>query len=232
MVTDAFKGRIIPLADGSYFQYFEESNSDWIKNPEEFIKLKRELDNLNDKFSASFNVNNGNTKNISIFEVKRFVQDIDSGKINNEKSAIDRYLEYIYPDKKFIDTRNIIEKITVKKGKDKGIEETTNSYIVKKMFHDLVYALFGQIEPRLKEKLDTATGGYDEGMSMPPTRIKSPPSKKEPLITGEGLKIMTPSQLMTRLRILLAQKQAGNNSQKLNNEIKQTIYSLYKSKNL
>ena len=36
---------------------------------------------------------------------------------------------------------------------------------------------------------------------------------------------MTPSQLMTRLPILLAQKQAGNNSQKLNNEIRQIIYS-------
>ena len=36
---------------------------------------------------------------------------------------------------------------------------------------------------------------------------------------GKGLKIMTPNQLSTRLPILLAQKKAGNNSQKLNNEI-------------
>ena len=43
---------------------------------------------------------------------------------------------------------------------------------------------------------------------------------------------MTPSQLMTRLPILLAQKQAGHNSQKLNNEIRQIIYSLHRSKNL
>ena len=42
---------------------------------------------------------------------------------------------------------------------------------------------------------------------------------------GHGLKIMTPNQLITRLPILLAQKQAGNNSQKLNNEIRQIIYS-------
>ena len=49
---------------------------------------------------------------------------------------------------------------------------------------------------------------------------------------GHGLKIMTPSQLITRLPILLAQKQAGNNSQKLNNEIRQNTYSLYRSKNL
>ena len=49
---------------------------------------------------------------------------------------------------------------------------------------------------------------------------------------GHGLKIMTPSQLITRLPILLAQKQAGNNSQKFSNEIRQIIYSLYRSKNL
>ena len=38
--------------------------------------------------------------------------------------------------------------------------------------------------------------------------------------------------MITRLPILLAQKQAGNNSQKLNNEIRQINYSLYRSKNL
>ena len=49
---------------------------------------------------------------------------------------------------------------------------------------------------------------------------------------AKGLKIMTPNQLITRLPILLAQRQAGNNIQKLNNEIRQIIYSLYSSKNL
>ena len=49
---------------------------------------------------------------------------------------------------------------------------------------------------------------------------------------GDGLKIMTLNQLLTRLPILLAQKKAGNNSQKLNNEIRQIIYSLYSSKNM
>ena len=36
----------------------------------------------------------------------------------------------------------------------------------------------------------------------------------------------------TGLPIFIAQKQAGNNSQELNNEIRQIIYSLYRSKNL
>ena len=49
---------------------------------------------------------------------------------------------------------------------------------------------------------------------------------------GQGLKIMTPSQLITRLPVLLAQLKAGNNSNKLKNEIRQIVYSLYRSKNL
>ena len=50
--------------------------------------------------------------------------------------------------------------------------------------------------------------------------------------TGFGLKIMTSSQLITRFPILLAQRQAGNNSNKLKNELRQIIYSSYRSKNL
>ena len=43
---------------------------------------------------------------------------------------------------------------------------------------------------------------------------------------GKGLKILTPSQMLSRLPISLAQLQAGNNSQKLKNEIRQLLYSL------
>ena len=49
---------------------------------------------------------------------------------------------------------------------------------------------------------------------------------------GEGLKILTPNQMLSRLPISLAEVQAGNNSQKLKNEIRQLLYSLYRSKNM
>ena len=49
---------------------------------------------------------------------------------------------------------------------------------------------------------------------------------------GQGLKILTPKQMIIRLPILLAQLKAGNNSQKLQNEIRQLLYHLYRSKNL
>ena len=49
---------------------------------------------------------------------------------------------------------------------------------------------------------------------------------------GRGLKIPTSSQMLTRLPIPLAQVKAGNNSEKLKNEIRQLLYSLYRSKNM
>ena len=49
---------------------------------------------------------------------------------------------------------------------------------------------------------------------------------------GHGLKILTPQQMLSRLPISLAQLKAGNNSQKLENEIRQLLYSLYRSKKL
>ena len=47
---------------------------------------------------------------------------------------------------------------------------------------------------------------------------------------GTGLKILTNKQMLNCLSILLAQIQAGNNSIKLKNEIRQILYSLYRSK--
>ena len=38
--------------------------------------------------------------------------------------------------------------------------------------------------------------------------------------------------MLTRLPIAFAQIQAGNNSQKLKNEIRQLLYSLYRSKKI
>ena len=48
--------------------------------------------------------------------------------------------------------------------------------------------------------------------------------------SGSGLKILTSKQMLNRLPILLAQIQAGYNSLKLKNEIRQILYSLYRSK--
>ena len=49
---------------------------------------------------------------------------------------------------------------------------------------------------------------------------------------GKGLKILTKKQMLKRLPILLAQTEAGNNSKKLKNELRQILYSFYRSKAL
>ena len=50
--------------------------------------------------------------------------------------------------------------------------------------------------------------------------------------SGGGLKILTLDQMLSRLPITLAQLKAVNSSEKLKNEIRQLLYSLYKSKKL
>ena len=48
----------------------------------------------------------------------------------------------------------------------------------------------------------------------------------------QGLKILTPNQMLSRLPVSLTQLKAGNNSEKLKNEIRQLFFSLYRSQKL
>ena len=45
---------------------------------------------------------------------------------------------------------------------------------------------------------------------------------------GQGLKRLTPNQMISRLPISLAQLKSGNNSEKLKNEVRQLLYSLHR----
>ena len=60
--------------------------------------------------------------------------------------------------------------------------------------------------------------------------LYNPRSSSDIIKKGEGLKILTNKQMLNRLPILLAQIQAGNNSKSLKNELRQILYSLYRSK--
>ena len=68
---------------------------------------------------------------------------------------------------------------------------------------------------------------YDDYSSM-----MSEAKAKAKATKGTGLKILTPKQMLQRLPIALAQVKAGNNSEKLLNEIRQIVYSLYQSKEI
>ena len=73
--------------------------------------------------------------------------------------------------------------------------------------------------------LDDFTNGenYDELDKEDREMLKNMNNK------GRELKILTKQQMFSRLPILLAQIQAGNNSKSLKNELRQLISSLYRS---
>ena len=50
--------------------------------------------------------------------------------------------------------------------------------------------------------------------------------------TKKRIEILTPKQMLQRLPIALSQVKAGNTSETLLNEIRQTIYSLYRAKGI
>ena len=68
----------------------------------------------------------------------------------------------------------------------------------------------------------------DRMNDMPPLESEEAAQRQQ----GQGLKILTPQQMITRLPILLAQLKAENNSQKRKNEIRPLLYHLCRSKNL
>ena len=79
----------------------------------------------------------------------------------------------------------------------------------------------------LKDIVRTIVDANQISGDMPPLEIEKEAAERQ---KGQGLKIMTAKQMITRLPILLVQLKAGNNSQKLKNEIRQLFYSSYRSK--
>ena len=74
---------------------------------------------------------------------------------------------------------------------------------------------------------------FSKNVSYSDIDSKQDPSDSEFSDTEEsGLKILTPNQMLSRLPITLAQLNAGNNSEKLKNEIRKLLCFLYRSKKL
>ena len=160
------------------------------------------------------------------------MDDILSGKINNKYDA-----EKVYT--KIMEDENLLRSC-------KNFSRNTNAQSIATIISNLGYAVSGPLLPS-KDNADDIENV--EIRDMPGLESEEDAAKRLPTIKkilkmskkeepskdtkiGEGLKIMTPNQLITILPILLAQKQTGNNSQKLNNEKRQIMYSSYSSKNL
>ena len=194
-----------------------------------FKQLKNNEDNLVEV--------DDNDNNVGIF---RIIKDIkDKGiKIDNSDEAIREitkrikeliddevkvYVRYNKNENKF-NTEEITRSLKKLHNKLIDISEFNKEY---NKFEDYKYKKEpGSFSPNQKKKIKYAKSLKDiVDFYFPKSGIDT--SKK-----GEGLKILAKKQMFNRLPILLAQIEAGNNSNKLKNETRQILYSLYRSKAL
>ena len=146
-----------------------------------------------------------------------------------------------------------------KKNKIKNhLEETIDAHVNEEIFQkyfklqkpSLIYKVLRTLND--KEKNSNLVNMFNSGLKDLKEEIKKMPKeeieneRKDEIVNiveiildfnkqnqqkGQGLKIQTPNQMLNRLPIALAQLQAGNNSNKLKNEIR-LLHSLYRSKNM
>ena len=116
------------------------------------------------------------------------------------------------------------------KEKDDTLESANKLYSIRE---DIVDAfskgIFSYIDGfQVEKETDKETNEQPDTTNMP--EFESEESAEERRNQpGKGLKILTPSQMLSRLPIILAQLKAGNNSEKPKNETREY---LYRSKNV
>ena len=82
-----------------------------------------------------------------------------------------------------------------------------------------------------RQKTDDKTGDDERLDTTDMPELESEESAEQKRKTeGQGSKVLTPQQMLSRLPISLAQLKAGNNYEKLKDEIRNLLYSLYRSK--
>ena len=183
-----------------------EPNFEWIRDTEAFNGV---LDMVEENIGLEAITD---SEKVNLKRVSRFIDDILSGKINNKYDAEKVYIE-IMKDENLL--RNY-----------KNFPMNKNAQTIATVVSNLGYAVFGPLLPSKDNADDIKNVDIRD---MPDLEPEEDAEKRQ---KGQGIKIMTPNQLITRMPIFLAEKQAGNNSQKLNNGIRQIVYSLYRSSNL
>ena len=112
----------------------------------------------------------------------------------------------------------------------KNLEKSKNNIEKKKLQVNLIKSGLNDLKNEIKEMFE------DEKDTEQPNEIVDIVEKILEFNgrnrRREGLKLLTPDQILSRLSISLTQLKAGNNSEKPKNEIGQLLYSLYRSKKL
>ena len=148
---------------------------------------------------------NVDVKEITLDNAESLLKSITSAKINNSEFK-----------KKY---KNIVDDV------DAILEKPVLTRTQEKMVN--ILSLLTEI-PKSKDKKPDEQR-YTTDMSELESE-ESPEQEKNQ--RGQELKILTPNQMLSRLRIILVQLKAGSNSEKLKNEIRQLLHSLCRSKKL
>ena len=173
--------------------------------------------------------------------IKDFITKINNGSINNKNNAgnefrkskqkvtnhrlrqdlikdLERYIfgediENIEPEEKYEDS--IAERVKTRK-QNAPLSPPKKDYSEETA--DFLEHMKKEKEGQKRFSDDYDSNGWPNGSGNVVSKAK-----------GASLKILTDKQMLNRLPILLAQIQAGNNSIKLKNEIRQILYLLYRS---
>ena len=211
-------------------------NLDWMNDKIGYEETAEEADSVYMKKS------NGSELKL----IKDFITKINNGSINNKNKAgnefrklkqkvtndrlkqdlikdLERYifgedLESIEPEGKY--EESIAERVKTRKQKTFSPSSPPKKDYSKEAADYLKY-IEEQEKGQKRFSDDYDSNGWSSGSGNVVSKAK-----------GAGLKILNNKQMLNRLPILLAQIQAGNNSIKLKNEIRQILYSLYRSKEL
>ena len=208
-----------------YAKPLNNTNLSWIKNKDEYKHIADE--------ASSEYMKRNNDKELKI--IKDFITKINNGKINesNAASEFKKLKQKVNNDKlkhnlvKYLEKSFLgedIESIEAEEKYEKSIAER-----VKRRKQNTQKTFDPSSPPKKDYSEETADYlKYMEEQEKGQKRFSDDYDSNG--WSGSGLKILTNKQMLNRLPILLAQIQAGNNSIKLKNEIRQILYSLYGSK--
>ena len=214
-------------------EYYAKPNNnitlDWMNDKDGYEEKAEEADSVymkgnNDnelKLIKDFisKINNGsiNNKNKAGNEFRKLKQKVTNDRLRQdlikdlERHMFGEDIESIEPEEKF--EESLAERVKTKPRKQDALSSPPKKDYSEESADHLKY---------MKEQ-EKGQKRFSDGSSTGSGNLVNKAK-------GTGLKILTNKQMLNRLPILLAQIQAGNNANKLKNEIRQILYSLYRSK--
>ena len=210
MIIEAFKNKIFPLSKSHYYpEYVSEED---ISSPKSSISSGSE-----DEFSKQYD------------ELYKAISNVDN-KLDSELI------------RKYFNKGSLLELFKFLRYSQSKATDGAKQALIKVKLSDLKKDRRNMSDDEIKNKnldliahfvekiLDTIKKINDQ--EQQPDTTDMPELESEESATarqqGQGFKILTPQQMITRLPILLAQLKVGNNSEKLKNEIRQLLYPLYR----